>query len=140
MNIGKIIFYHRKKQKKTQEQLCEGICSTTHLSKIENSSKEGNLETLELLCKRLDVTIEEENKKTQFLKKQLSQFNEAMERLHIENANELYQVLISHKAFIQYTEMVYLYELYMSRFLLLRNHTSEFVAASQECATLANSH
>lgn len=130
MSIGRIIYYHRKKQNKTQEQLCKGICSTTHLSKIENSSKEGNLETLELLCKRLGVSIEEETAKTLYLKRQLAQFYEAIERLHRDHAERLYQELEKHRDYIQCTEMVYLYELYMLRYLLFTNNPTEYEHAS----------
>ncbi|MCA1055418.1 helix-turn-helix transcriptional regulator [Rossellomorea aquimaris] len=130
MSIGRIIYYHRKKQNKTQEQLCRGICSTTHLSKIENSSKEGNLETLELLCKRLGVSIEEETKKTLYLKRQLSQFYEAMERLHRDHAERLHGELEKHGEYIQCTEMVYLYELYMLRYLLFNNNLTEYERVS----------
>jgi HTH-type transcriptional regulator, quorum sensing regulator NprR len=130
MSIGRIIYYHRKKQNKTQEQLCKGICSTTHLSKIENSSKEGNLETLELLCKRLGVSIEEETAKTLYLKRQLAQFYEAIERLHRDHAERLYQELEKHRDYIQCTEMVYLYELYMLRYLLFTNNPTEYEQAS----------
>ncbi|WGG45124.1 helix-turn-helix transcriptional regulator [Rossellomorea sp. DA94] len=130
MSIGRIIYYHRKKQNKTQEQLCKGICSTTHLSKIENSSKEGNLETLELLCKRLGVSIEEETAKTLHLKRQLAQFYEAIERLHREHAERLYQELQRHKDYIQCTEMVYLFELYMLRYQLFTYNPTEYEQAS----------
>ncbi|MBW3110963.1 MULTISPECIES: helix-turn-helix transcriptional regulator [Bacillaceae] len=130
MSIGRIIYYHRKKQSKTQEQLCKGICSTTHLSKIENSSKEGNLETLELLCKRLGVSIEEETAKTLYLKRQLVQFYEAIERLHRDHAERLYQELEKHRDYIQCTEMVYLYELYMLRYLLFTNSPTDYERAS----------
>ncbi|MBM7585937.1 tetratricopeptide (TPR) repeat protein [Bacillus pakistanensis] len=126
MSIGRIIYYHRKKQNKTQEQLCQGICSPTHLSKIENNSKEGNLETMEMLCYRLGISIEEENKKTQYLKRQLAQFYEAIERLNRDHAERLYQELVTYKEYIQCTEMVYLYELYMLRYFLFTNNIAEF--------------
>ncbi|MDF2038408.1 helix-turn-helix transcriptional regulator [Cytobacillus oceanisediminis] len=126
MHIGKIIYYHRKKQKKTQEQLCQGICSTTHLSKIENSPKEGNLETLEMLCNRLGISIEEENKKTQFIRQQLSQFYESIERVHRDNADRLYKELLANKDYIQCTEMIYLFELYILRYLLAIDDIPEF--------------
>lgn len=132
MSIGRVIYYHRRKQNKTQEQLCQGICSTTHLSKIENNSKEVNLETLELLCKRLGISIEEENKKTQMLMRKLSQFYEAMERLHRDHAERLKKELEEHRDFIQCTEMIYLYELYMLRYLLFTNNPSEFERVSHK--------
>ncbi|WP_214816948.1 helix-turn-helix transcriptional regulator [Exiguobacterium sp. s59] len=126
MSIGKVIYYHRKKQRKTQEQLCQGICSTTHLSKIENNTKEVNEKTLALLCDRLGISIEEENRKTEALNRKLTQFFEAMERLHRDHAARLKKELEEYKDFLQCTEMVYLFELYMLRYLLFTNQSSLF--------------
>lgn len=126
MSIGKVIYYHRKKQRKTQEQLCQGICSTTHLSKIENNTKEVNEKTLVLLCDRLGISIEEENRKTEALNRKLNQFYEAMERLHRDHAARLKNELEEYKDFLQCTEMVYLFELYMLRYLLFTNQSSLF--------------
>ncbi|MDM5156905.1 helix-turn-helix transcriptional regulator [Bacillus sp. DX1.1] len=132
MSIGKIIYYHRKKQNKTQEQLCNGICSITHLSKIENNFKEAHTKTLQMLCERLQISIEEENKKTQLLKRKLDLFNDAMERLHKEQAAALYKELSEQKEYVQCTEMIYVYELYMLRYLLFLNQFSEFKKASSK--------
>lgn len=55
MNIGLIIRGYRKKLQLTQEVLAYGICSVSHLSKIENGSKEVNEETIRLLLNKLDV-------------------------------------------------------------------------------------
>ncbi|KQL41088.1 hypothetical protein AN960_05795 [Bacillus sp. FJAT-25509] len=126
MSIGKIIYYHRKKQHMTQEQLCHGICSATHLSKIENNSKEANIKTLQKLCERLEISMEEETKKTQLLKQKLDLFYDAMERLHKEKAATLYDELMEHKEFVQCIEIIYLYELYMLRYLLYLDRYSEF--------------
>nr|WP_251126551.1 helix-turn-helix transcriptional regulator [Exiguobacterium sp. s59] len=126
VSIGKVIYYHRKKQRKTQEQLCQGICSTTHLSKIENNTKEVNEKTLALLCDRLGISIEEENRKTEALNRKLTQFFEAMERLHRDHAARLKKELEEYKDFLQCTEMVYLFELYMLRYLLFTNQSSLF--------------
>ncbi|PFA69803.1 hypothetical protein CN378_03275 [Bacillus sp. AFS015802] len=52
---GKLIRYFRRAKKMTQEDLSQGICSVSHLSKIENGTKEVNDETLTLLFSRLDV-------------------------------------------------------------------------------------
>ncbi|KON88076.1 hypothetical protein AF332_15495 [Sporosarcina globispora] len=132
MSIGKIIYYHRKKQHKTQEQLCQGICSVTHLSKIENNFKEANIKTLQMLCERLEISIEEENKKTQLLKRKLELFYDAMERLFKDKAATLYTELLEHKEYVQCTEMIYVYELYMLRYLLLLNRFSEFEEVSSK--------
>ncbi|MFF2876350.1 helix-turn-helix domain-containing protein [Gottfriedia sp. NPDC057991] len=130
MYIGKIIYYHRKNQNKTQKELCKDICSITHLSKIENNSKEGNPKTLQLLFERLGVTNEDENKKILSLKQQLDQFYDAIERLHRERAESLYKELIIHEEYIFCTEMIYIYKLYMLRYLLFLNNFSDFETVS----------
>lgn len=126
MSIGRIIYYHRKMQRKTQEQLCEGICSTTHLSKIENNTKEVNAKTLALLCNRLGISIEEENRRTEALNRKLAQFYESIERLHRDYATRLKNELDDERDFVRCTEMVYLFELYMLRYLLFTNQSSQF--------------
>ncbi|MEH7613738.1 helix-turn-helix domain-containing protein, partial [Gottfriedia acidiceleris] len=121
MKIGKIMNYHRKKQQMTQEQLCDGICSISHLSKIENNSKEVNIETLNLLCMKLGISVEDEKNKVSHIKIKLQEFYDAIERLHHKKANTLYQDLTEYKEFVQYTELLYVYELYMLRYTLFLN-------------------
>lgn len=132
MSIGKIIYYHRKKQHMTQEQLCHGICSATHLSKIENNFKEANIQTLQKLCERLEICIEEETKKTQLIKQKLDFFYDAMERLHKEKAALLYEELLEHKEFVQCIDIIYIYDLYMLRYLLFLDRYSEFEEMSMK--------
>ncbi|MFP7297133.1 helix-turn-helix domain-containing protein [Neobacillus niacini] len=131
MSIGKVIYYHRRRQNKTQEQLCQGICSVTHLSKIENNVKDANPKTLQLLCERLNISIEEENKKSVLVKQKLDVFYETMERLHQEKAAHLFKELQESKEYIHCTDMIYLYELYMLRYYLLREDFSAFEKSSQ---------
>ncbi|MED1202646.1 helix-turn-helix domain-containing protein [Heyndrickxia acidicola] len=57
MNIGSIIKMNRLKQNLKQEDLAEGIISTSYLSKIENGKIEPNDEVIKLLCMRLDIEI-----------------------------------------------------------------------------------
>jgi HTH-type transcriptional regulator, quorum sensing regulator NprR len=130
MSIGKVIHYHRKKQNKTQEQLCQGICSVTHISKIENSIKEASPKTLQILCERLQISIEEENKKIQSLRQNLDSFYDAMERLHQEKATVLFRELQEYREYVQYTDMIYLYELYMLRYYLLLHDFLAFEESS----------
>ncbi|PEJ57749.1 MULTISPECIES: helix-turn-helix transcriptional regulator [unclassified Bacillus (in: firmicutes)] len=121
MKIGKIINYHRKKHQMTQEQLCDGICSVSHLSKIENNTKEVNIETLNLLCLKLGISVEDEKNKVNRLKIKLQEFYDAIERLHHKKADTLYLELSKYKEYVQYTEMLYVYELYMLRYILFLN-------------------
>ncbi|MDM5198092.1 helix-turn-helix transcriptional regulator [Fictibacillus enclensis] len=52
---GKKVFFYRIKKGLTQKAACEGICSVSYLSKIENNSITPSPEILELLCERLGI-------------------------------------------------------------------------------------
>ncbi|MDN4524630.1 helix-turn-helix domain-containing protein [Fictibacillus fluitans] len=52
---GKKVFFYRIKKGLTQKAACEGICSVSYLSKIENNSITPSPEILQLLCERLDI-------------------------------------------------------------------------------------
>jgi len=54
--IGQKIYYFRKLKGLTQEQLAHGICSISHLSKIENGHETPSTDILEHLCKRLGIS------------------------------------------------------------------------------------
>ncbi|MFS0782823.1 helix-turn-helix domain-containing protein [Bacillus sp. 1P06AnD] len=114
--LGKLVHFHRKRQNKTQETLCSGICSVTHLSKIENGYKEGSAETLRLLFERLGVKVETEKSKTNELKKELDEFYLCMMHLNERKAECIYTKLKAEEEYIQYTELVYLYQLYCIRY------------------------
>ncbi len=60
MEIGDKIRYHRKQQGLTQEKLAEGICTKSHLSKIENNVVKPHQETANLLLKKLGLSITED--------------------------------------------------------------------------------
>jgi HTH-type transcriptional regulator, quorum sensing regulator NprR len=61
MNIGKAIKFKRKESGLTQEELSNGICSITYLSKLENGKLDSQIndETLNLLCSRLGISQED---------------------------------------------------------------------------------
>jgi len=60
---GSIIQYFRQKKGLTQEELGHGICSKTHLSKIERGLTEVSEETIALLCNRMGFSMDEELEK-----------------------------------------------------------------------------
>ncbi|QED48138.1 helix-turn-helix domain-containing protein [Cytobacillus dafuensis] len=60
MREGKIIKLYREKLGMTQEQLGNGICSVTHISKIERGITEYSSEIIMLLSKRLNINLDEE--------------------------------------------------------------------------------
>lgn len=130
MAIGKIIYYHRRKQNKTQEQVCQGICSVTHLSKIENNTKEANPQTLQMLCDRLGISIEEEDQKSRLIRQKLDLFYEAIERMQEKKAAVIFNELQECRDYIHCTDMIYLYQLYKLRYYLLLNDLSAYDKSS----------
>lgn len=55
VQIGMLIKNERKNQNITQEDLCDGICEVSTLSKIENGRQEPNLSTFTCLMQRLGL-------------------------------------------------------------------------------------
>ncbi|MFB8375157.1 helix-turn-helix domain-containing protein [Paenibacillus taichungensis] len=57
---GKIIKFYREKHRRTQGELVKGICSVTHLSKIERGMTEYSQEIMDMLCERLYIDMARE--------------------------------------------------------------------------------
>ncbi|MDE0583542.1 helix-turn-helix domain-containing protein [Planococcus sp. A6] len=60
MNIGSVIKYYRLKHNLTQSQLADGICSVSHLSKIESNTYTPHEETYEALLSKMGVQLKKE--------------------------------------------------------------------------------
>ena len=116
MNVGSIIKHHRVKQAMTQKELCEGICSISHLSKIENNSKEVNRETLNMLLERLHIKLEDEENNHKRLEQQLSDFIEAILFQNKGLSTRIYEELKYNEEYISITDMVNTYTLYVFRY------------------------
>ncbi|PGL73090.1 helix-turn-helix domain-containing protein [Bacillus sp. AFS055030] len=104
MNYGMMIFHHRKKLGWTQEKLSEGICSVSHLSKIENGTKEAGIETIELLLKKMRVEIDE-NDSIEKVNGQLKRLWNSIERADYDSSKMLYEELINQEESINYTNI-----------------------------------
>lgn len=59
LDLGKRLFFYRKKNKLTQEVLAKGICSTSYYSKIETGQITPSSEIINLLCQRLGMNNSE---------------------------------------------------------------------------------
>lgn len=121
MKIGSLIKFHRTKQGLTQQTLADGICSVPHLSKIENNSKEANEETIRLLLERLSIDLQDVEKLEEEIKELLKQFTDQMYYLEREEVQKSYNALQDKKELIPFTEYLYLYELYKTRYFLFTN-------------------
>lgn len=55
MEIGALIRRMREKNKMTQKELCEGICTVRHLSNIENGKVNPSAVIVQALLKKLGL-------------------------------------------------------------------------------------
>jgi HTH-type transcriptional regulator, quorum sensing regulator NprR len=86
MHKGKIIKHYRMISELTQEQLSRGICSMTHLSKMERGLTDCSDEIMEFLANRLEINMESEMAKFESIPKMLFQFHD---NLILENHHEI---------------------------------------------------
>ncbi|GEM_PF-1050310 len=93
MYEGKIIKHYRRKANLTQEQLGEGICSVTHISKIERGITEYSSEISTLLAERLGIDMEQEVSHLLNLKNRLDHWHELMISQNMRAAAMLYDDL-----------------------------------------------
>ncbi|KAA0566669.1 helix-turn-helix transcriptional regulator [Bacillus sp. CH30_1T] len=75
---GNIIKFYREKAKLTQKELGSGICSVTHLSKIERGLTEYSSETILHIADRLGIDLNKELAKLYEIKELLDRWHEVM--------------------------------------------------------------
>jgi transcriptional regulator with XRE-family HTH domain len=78
LTSGSKIKFQRKKQEISQAALAYGVCSISYLSKIENDKIEPSPEILTLLCKKLNISISQEDEPASLI----PQLRDDMERLY----------------------------------------------------------
>ncbi|KIL43022.1 helix-turn-helix domain-containing protein [Jeotgalibacillus campisalis] len=116
MNVGSIIKYYRTKKGLTQTDLADGICSTSHLSKIETNMYTANEETLNMLLQRLDLRLEDEKNRMGEIEDLLQEFIESLFAYDDEQIDHLYIQISEIKDYIETSEYVNLYHIYMYRY------------------------
>ncbi|TYS71833.1 helix-turn-helix transcriptional regulator [Sutcliffiella horikoshii] len=75
---GKIIKFYREFQGLKQKDLGDGICSSTHISKIERGLTEVSDETIDFLCKRLRIEMETEIRNYREIEQLLKEWQDAI--------------------------------------------------------------
>ncbi|MGD6833419.1 helix-turn-helix domain-containing protein [Sutcliffiella halmapala] len=78
MSLGILIKFHREKNCLTQEELGKGVCSVTHVSKIERGTTQFSSEITNLLSEKLGINMEEELQSLQKFEKLLHQWHDCM--------------------------------------------------------------
>jgi HTH-type transcriptional regulator, quorum sensing regulator NprR len=93
--IGERIYYFRKLNGQTQEELAHGICSISHLSKIENGHETPSDHILEHLCRRLNTSLKDIDPKeaVHSMNEQLDSWNIYLTNQNIEESTLLYKKL-----------------------------------------------
>ncbi|MEH7745509.1 helix-turn-helix transcriptional regulator [Neobacillus drentensis] len=124
MYEGKIIKFYREKIQMTQEQLGKGICSGTHISKIERLHTEYAPEIVTLLSERLEINIETEIIKLKNIKKRLHHWHDVIVMQLFEEMDLINQEL-EQEDLIQISDYINLYKLLRVRYLLMHNLTEE---------------
>ncbi|MFD1739055.1 helix-turn-helix domain-containing protein [Bacillus salitolerans] len=109
MKSGIIIRYNRVKQGLTQEELAKGICSVSHLSKIESGKYEANRDTIKLLFKRLSIITEIESKiykeKSDFIRS----FYYSVDFLDFFKVKEIMETILQNEEYYLQTDLHYLF-------------------------------
>ncbi|WP_245894355.1 helix-turn-helix domain-containing protein [Planomicrobium soli] len=121
MNVGSVIKYYRSKHGLTQQQLADGICSISHLSKIESNSYIPHETTTQALLAKMGVQWKKEVDKQKRLEHELVEFIDCSIYFDLESMRHQYKILEKENEYIQSTELVNQYELYKFRFYTFNN-------------------
>lgn len=124
MVVGKIIRFYREKYQMTQEQLGKGICSGTHLSKIERLQTEYAPEIITLLSERLGINMDSEVLKLKNIKQLLDDWHDVIVKQLFDKMEQIY-IELKQEDLIQISNYINYYKLLCVRFLLTNHLTDE---------------
>src|SRR5690606_40225211 len=133
MNIGSILKYYRMKNNLTQSELSKGVCSVSHLSKIESNKYIPHDETINELFKRMGINWEREVETYEYWTEKLEAFILHSIYYDLKSMEEVYQELSTQKDYLQSTGLVNRYELYKLRYYLFKK---EIHLATQQISIL----
>ncbi|GIO26548.1 helix-turn-helix domain-containing protein [Ornithinibacillus bavariensis] len=123
---GEIIKFYREKNNMTQAQLADGICTTTHISKIERGKTAYSEELITLFSERLAIDIKKEIESVERIEKLLQQWHQSM----ILGRNEMIEHIkneLEEIAFVYSSYYISHYQLLHARYNIIhRNHKKAF--------------
>ncbi len=115
--VGQRIRYYRKTKGLTQEELAQGICSVSYLSKIEKGDAKSSEEVINLLCERLGISPEEvDNNEVLEL---LNEWNLLMTSRKFDEASEKYPQVKEKVSSVRDPNILIRYKLFCSRYYLV---------------------
>lgn len=115
--VGQRIRYYRKTKGLTQEELAQGICSVSYLSKIEKGDAKSSEEVINLLCDRLGISPEEVDESK--ILEMLNEWNMMMVDRQFEEASNTYIEIKEKMEGITDPSLRLRYELFYSRYLMV---------------------
>ncbi len=116
--VGQRIRYYRKTKGLTQEELAQGICSVSYLSKIEKGDAKSSEEVINLLCERLGISPEEVDSNE--ILELLNEWNMLMVNRRFEEAEKLYIQATEKVKIIHDPQIILRYELFLIRHFITK--------------------
>lgn len=107
--VGSLLKYSRIKQGKTLEEVCEGICVLSYLSKIENGKVEANDEIIEDLCHRLGISYDSDPVKIKENEQLLRQYYDKL--LYREDITVIWQDINHRKEYYENSALYLTYKI-----------------------------
>jgi HTH-type transcriptional regulator, quorum sensing regulator NprR len=121
MFAGEIIKFYRQKEGLTQEELGRGICSVTHVSKIERGQTPYASEIISLFSERLQIDIEKEIQRFENLENQLHYWHKVIIMQRMKEVEEVQKELVT-IPIIGSSSYAALYNLLQARYYLLQQN------------------
>ncbi|MGF3105231.1 helix-turn-helix domain-containing protein [Rossellomorea sp. DUT-2] len=124
MSLGLLIKFYREKKELTQEELGKGICSVTHISKIERGNTQYSSEITQLLINKLGIDLEKELQSLQKYERLLDQWHESMV-LQQENEVERLKSEVEKNSLFLIQSVKNKYFLLQTRYYLLQGNIAQ---------------
>ncbi|MDM5336105.1 helix-turn-helix transcriptional regulator [Fictibacillus enclensis] len=133
--VGQRIRYYRKTNGLTQEELAQGICSVSYLSKIEKGDAKSSEEVINLLCEKLGISSEEVDSNE--ILEMLNEWNMMMVNRRFDEAEEFFETVQEKMQHVSEPELILRYELFLARKYIVSNeqdltHTDEILSKIKE--------
>lgn len=124
LSLGMLIKFHREKNNLTQDELGKGVCSVTHLSKIEREMTQYSSEITDLLSERLRINLEHELQSLQKFEQLLDQWHDCMVMQQKNEMERIKKTIENHSLFlIQFLKDKYF--LLLGRYYLVQGNFSQ---------------
>jgi HTH-type transcriptional regulator, quorum sensing regulator NprR len=115
--VGQRIRYYRKTKGLTQEELAQGICSVSYLSKIEKGDAKSSEEVINMLCERLGISPEEVDEGK--ILEMLNEWNMMMTDRRFDEAEERYPIIHEKMQEISDPSLRLRFELFLCRHFMV---------------------